>query len=273
VYTLSGTDGTIGAASSWTGDPNISGDGKIEILSLELNKKITHRIYFIRPKKGTALSVFTLHETNGLTTVTWNFEMPTPRPWNIFNLFYSMDKEMGKDFEYSLSTLKTLIEQNAPSAAARTYEVLMMNFPATSFATIRQRVSWADIGAYYKEHLPLLLPAEAPADAPPVTASGLIYEWDEKDQQADMAVAIPVPAGTKTENPLIQMVDIPASKAVFVNYYGDYKNEPEAYASIRKYLSENSLKQKLPVIEQYMIGPAMEKDTAKWLTRIVFLVE
>ncbi|MEO6613600.1 MAG: GyrI-like domain-containing protein [Chitinophagaceae bacterium] len=273
LYTLSGTDGTVGAVSSWTGDPNISGDGKIEIVSLEPNKKVEHRIYFSKPKKGSAVSVFTLNETNGLTTVTWNFETPTPRPWNIFNLFYSMDKEMGKDFDYSLATLKTLIEQSTGTSPVKIYEVLTMNFPATNFATIRQRVAWADIGAYYQEHLPILYSAAGPGDAPRGTASGLFYEWDEKNQQADMAAAIPVAAGTIMENSLIQPVTIPASKAVFVNYYGDYKNEPEAYASIRKYLSENKLKQKLPVIEQYITSPTMEKDTAKWLTKIVFLVE
>ena len=40
TYILTGTDGTVGAATSWTGHPQISGDGKIEITALEPNKKI-----------------------------------------------------------------------------------------------------------------------------------------------------------------------------------------------------------------------------------------
>jgi hypothetical protein len=111
-YTLTGTDGTVGAATSWTGHPQISGDGKIEITALEPNKKITHKLSFTKPKKGDAISVFTLQETSrDSTTVTWNFELATPRPWNIFNLFYSMDKQMGKDFEYGLANMKAAMEK------------------------------------------------------------------------------------------------------------------------------------------------------------------
>ena len=42
VYTLTGTDGTIGASTSWKGSPEISGDGKIEITALEPNRKKNH---------------------------------------------------------------------------------------------------------------------------------------------------------------------------------------------------------------------------------------
>ena len=111
IYTLAGTDGTIGASSSWKGSPEISGEGKIEITALDPNRKVVHQLNFTQPKKGTAESVFLLNETNkATTTVTWAFNMATPRPWNIFNLFYSQDKQMGKDFEDGLAALKTMIE-------------------------------------------------------------------------------------------------------------------------------------------------------------------
>lgn len=119
VYTLAGTDGTIGASSSWKGSPEISGEGKIEIAALESNRKVTHKLQFSKPKKGKAESVFLLTETNiGVTTVTWTFNMATPRPWNIFNLLYSLDKQMGKDFEDGLKAMKTLIELSNSVPAA-----------------------------------------------------------------------------------------------------------------------------------------------------------
>jgi len=272
-YTLTGTDGTVGAGTSWTGDPEISGDGKIEIVSLEENKTIRHKLSFTKPKKGTAESAFTLKETNGVTTVTWNFDLATPRPWNIFNLFYSLDKKMGTDFEESLATLKTVIEKINGTTPVKTYDVQLMNFPATTFAIIRQQVKWSDLLAFFEEHLPIVYQEAKNANATPGTASGLIYEWDEKNQQADIAAAVPVAAGTKIDNPIVQATNIPASKAVFVNYSGAYDKLPDAYNSIRQYLSDNKLKAKTPSIEQYFAGPANEKDTAKWITKIVFLVE
>jgi effector-binding domain-containing protein len=272
-YTLTGSDGTVGAATSWTGNPEISGDGKIEILSLEENKTIKHKLSFTKPKKGTAESVFTLKETNGVTTVSWNFDLATPRPWNIFNLFSSLDKEMGADFEESLITLKTAIEKINGTVPAKTYDVQLMNFPATTFALIRQQVKWSDLLAFFEEHLPIVYQEAQNANATPGTATGLIYEWDEKNQQADIAAAVPVAAGTKIDNPIVQATNIPASKAVFVNYSGAYDKLPDAYNSIRQYLSDNKLKAKTPSIEQYFAGPANEKDTTKWITKIVFLVD
>lgn len=111
VNTLSGTDGTVGAASSWKGSPEISGEGRIEIIALAPNRAVTHEIRFIQPKEATASSVFELLETNkGKTTVTWIFKMNTPRPSNIFNLLSSIDKDKGKDFEDGLTALKKIIE-------------------------------------------------------------------------------------------------------------------------------------------------------------------
>ena len=122
IYTLSGTDGTVGASTSWKGSPDISGDGKIEITALDLNKKVVHKLHFTKPKKGNAESTFTLLETNkAITNVTWTFNMATPRPWNIFNLLYSIDKEMGKDFEDGLTAMKTMIElSSANTTPAKT---------------------------------------------------------------------------------------------------------------------------------------------------------
>ena len=117
LYTFTGTDGTIGAATSWKGHPQISGEGQIEITALEPHSKVVHKLNFIRPKKGNAESIFNLLEISKATTkVTWTFTMVTPRPWNIFNLTYSLDKQMGKDFEDGLTAMKTMMElSNADS--------------------------------------------------------------------------------------------------------------------------------------------------------------
>ncbi len=272
-YTRTGTDGTVGATSSWTGDPNISGDGKIEIASLEENKNVAHKLSFTKPKKGNAESLFTLNENNGVTTVTWSFKLATPRPWNIFNLFYSLDKKMGKDLEEGLSQMKKAIEAVNGTTSSTTYQVQTLNFPATRFAIVRQQVKWMDLQAFFTEHLPIVYQEAQNANASPGIACGLIYSWDEKTQQADIAVAVPVAAGTTINNPIVQSTNIPASKAVFVNFTGAYDKLPEAYNSIRRYISGNNLKEKNPSIEQYVTGPTNEKDTSKWLTKIIFLVE
>ncbi len=110
-YSFAGTDGTVGATTTWKGNPEISGEGKIEITELVSVTKIMHAINFTKPKKGNATSTFTLYQPDkDKTEVTWLFEVATPRPWNIFNLFFSLDKQMGADFEKGLAALKLIIE-------------------------------------------------------------------------------------------------------------------------------------------------------------------
>jgi len=272
-YTLTGADGTVGAATAWTGDPALSGEGKMEIMALEPGQKISHSIRFKKPKKAKATSVFSLKEANGATTVTWNFEMATPRPWNIFNLFYSMDKQMGRDFEKGLVALKQLTEASTGKAPAESFAVHPMDFPATTFAVIRQEVKWPDITAFLSQHLPILYEEAAKNNISAGAATGLYFVWDEKNQQADMAAAIPVSAGTKMPHSIIRITGVDGSKAVYVNYTGAYDKMADAHMRLDKYLADNGLTQKQPVVEQYIYGPANEKDTAKWLTKIVYLVE
>ena len=269
---LTGTDGTVGAVTTWKGDPVLSGDGKIEITELEENKKVAHSIYFLSPRDGRANSDFTITEKNGLTTVNWHFEMLTPRPWNVFNLFYKMEKEMGKDFDQGLANLKAKAEKTAGTVTL-SYKVTEMNFPATSFAMVRQRIQMSDITSFFITHLPVLYTESGKIGVTAGTPAGLYFEWDDKTQQTDMAAAVPVPPGTKIENPIISINAIPASKAISVNHNGAYENIRDAYTSLDNYISQKKLSRRFPVIEQYITGPQQETDTSKWLTRVVYLIE
>lgn len=272
-FSFSGTDGTVGASAAWKGDPALSGEGRIVIKSLEPGHKVVQTLQFSKPRKGKGESVFTVTEKNGLTTVAWKFEMATPRPWNIFNLFYSMDKEMGSDFEKGLFALKEITEKQAGTAPQKQFDVMTMDFPATSFAIIRQEVKWTDITSFFGQHIRILYEEAGKNKVNAGAATGLYYVWDEKNQQTDMAAAVPVPAGTRIQNNIIRIDNINGSKAVYVNYPGAYDKIADAHNSLDRYIADKKLTQKFPVIEQYISGPFNEKDTAKWLTKVVYLVE
>jgi effector-binding domain-containing protein/uncharacterized protein YndB with AHSA1/START domain len=272
--TISGTDGEVGAINSWVGDPAVSGEGKMEIIKLEINKKIGCSITFIKPKKINAESDFELEDINGQTKLTWQFDVMTPRPWNIFNLFSSLDSKMGKDFDDGLANLKALIEKKpAASANSTVYEVKEMNFPSSIFAIHRQQIKWSDVQAFFSGQLSHIYDEATKANANPGTPAGIFYKWDTQNQQTDLAAAFLVSAGTTIADTSINIINFPASKALYVNYYGAYDKLTDAYNSLGKYIAANSLKQKIPSLEQYIRGPLNEKDTSKWLTKIIFLVE
>jgi len=269
-YTFSGNDGTAGASTHWTGDPAISGDGDMRITSLEANKRIVHQIEFIKPAKRSATSSFTLYEKGGTTTVTWNFAMKTPRPWNVFNLFYSMEKEKGAEFEKGLSALKTMIESEQ-GTAGKTYEVHPFNFPSTRYAIIREKLQYQQMGEFFSKHFSILADSLRNGGITTGIASGLFFVF--QPDLIDVAAALPVDPETRIENSIISTYDIPASKALYVDFQGPYSAIMDAYSSLNKYISENKLRTKPPAIELYNVGPANETDSTKWRTRIIYIVE
>jgi len=272
-HELTGTDGTLGAETAWSGDPEISGKGKITIHKLEENREVGHSIEFLEPRPGKAGSSFLLEEKNGFTTVTWLFHKNTPRPWNIFNLFYNMEEELGPSFSEGLSLLKKEIEKDTGLAEEKKYDIRPMNFPATEYALVRQEVRMGDISSFFATHLALVRTALTEVHAAPGVPTGLYFSWDEKNQLTDMAAAMPAEPGKKPQHELVRVVGIPASKAVFLDHYGPYDQLSGAHTAVDAYLRENKLDQKFPVIEQYITDPGLEKDSTKWHTRLIILVE
>lgn len=272
-HTITGNDGTLGATSNWKGDPELSGEGQIKISSLEINKEVEHEIHFLSPNKMDAKSEFDLQEMGGQTKIRWQFELATPRPWNIFNMFNNMEKSMGQDFDQGLRNLKAAIERGSPIAEEKGYPVNQMNFPPTTFAIYRQRIGWAEIPVFYSTNFPRIQDIVAQAGVTPSIPHGLYFEWDEKKQEADLAAGMPVLAGTKLNQPDISIYEVPGSKAVYVDYFGAHDKSASAYANLEKYVTDNKLKRKTPVIEEFITNPLIEKDTSKWLTKIIFLVE
>jgi len=273
VYTFRGTDGTIGASCAWTGNPDLSGEGKIEITSLDPGKSVTQAIQFSRPEHGKAVSVFTLSENNGLTTVKWRFDLATPRPWNIFNLFSSLDKQMGSDFETSLNSLRDMIQSIPGLAPVKTYNVQELNLPATTYLAVRQQIRKDDIMSFFAQHLPLIKQELIKASLPIGIPAGITYSWDPGSAVTDLAAAFPVPSGTKNSNPIMQVIELPASKAVQVTYFGNYGKITDAYASLEKYIANKHLNRVNPSLEQYTRGPLNEPDSSKWETSLLIRVE
>ncbi|GEM_PF-125957 len=274
-HSITGTDGTLGAVSSWKGDPALSGEGEIRISSLELNKEIKHTIRFIQPKQMNARSEFDLEDAGGTTRVKWTFKLDTPRPWNVFNLFNSMDKQLGKDFEDGLRSLKTTLEKKEVAGAPQTYEVVPMNFPVTTFVAYRSMTGMDEIQSFFNAHMPRLFSIISEASLSPGIPSGLYYSWDMQGRQTDMALGIPISPAPEggLDRDSVEIITLPGSKALYVDYYGPYDQTMAAYETLDKYIKEQELKQILPVIEQYITDPQKEKDAGKWLTRIIYLVE
>lgn len=269
-HTITGTDAEAGAKSTWKGDPDISGEGQIEIRTAEPGKKVEQAIHFWSPRKNEARSAFTLQEQNGITTVSWHFEVETPRPWNIFNMFSGLDKQMGAAFDSSLALLKKRTEKTS-AVTHPGYAILEMEWPDMPFAMIRQEIRQTDVPAFVQRHFPLLYEEASRQKTEPGNASVLYFNTPGQTASADIATALPLPPGKELGSAVIRTEKLNASRAIYTDYFGDPKQTALALDALRRYMATKEWKEKAPVIEQYLNNREREPDTLKWKTRVILL--
>jgi hypothetical protein len=108
VYT--GTDGTVGAISSWTSDNKNVGIGEQEIKKIKEGESLQVEIRFKKPFQATNQATTTVTSAgDGQTTVSNLFYGKSKFPMNFSNLF--LGKLVGKDMQQNLENLKTNLEK------------------------------------------------------------------------------------------------------------------------------------------------------------------
>ena len=265
---IEGKDGEVGSMYKWTGKK--VGSGQMTATAVTPPTALEYQLRFIKPWAMTSDGYVKLSEDQGVTTATWAMLGKSPFPMNVFGLFVSMDKMVGKDFEKGMAKLKDLCEKDM--AAAAKYEVKVTNFPARNYLAIRSTVTMDQMGAFFPESMMKIMGVLGKkgirmAGAP----CGIYYTWDEGTMSSDMAVAVPVAGKPVLEG--LSLISLPAAKAYTVDYYGPYDQSMAAYTAFDAYFAKNNLKTKMPMIEEYLTDTQKEKDQAKWLTRITFFAE
>lgn len=106
-----GTDGEVGFTSYWKGTKEEVGEGEQEIRKLTPDERIDTQLRFKQPFESTADAYMVLEPSGAdKTKVKWGFTGSMPRPMNVVMLMVDMDKEVGKDFEEGLASLKSIVE-------------------------------------------------------------------------------------------------------------------------------------------------------------------
>lgn len=103
------TSGT-GAHYAWDGNSDV-GQGSMEITESIPSSKIALKLDFIKPFEGHNTVNFTLEPKGEMTNVTWAMQGPAPLMSKVMQVFISMDKMVGGDFETGLANLKAAAEK------------------------------------------------------------------------------------------------------------------------------------------------------------------
>lgn len=263
----------VGASYIWTGEK--TGNGTITITEATPPTLQKSKIEF--EGQGGGDGWFRLEDGDaGATKTSWGFAFDVSWPLNIF-VVLSGDGQMNNMFDTGLSGLKTMAEKKAAEQPATgKFKISPVDFPGKTYLGIREKVNFdqtmtADFFATrFGQIAALMGKTKMEADGQPC---GVYYTWDEATKTTDMAVAIPVKKGVAVNGGNIKTFEIPAGKAFAIDYYGAYTGTGDAHMAMDEYFAANGMKASVPVIEEYVTDPGAEPDTAKWLTRIYYLVE
>ena len=108
-----GTDGTVGAVSSWEGNKEV-GSGEQEITRLVEGSRVESKLRFFKPWKSQSDAYMEVEQApDGGSKVQWGFSGKNGFPMRLMMLFMSMDKMVGKDFEEGLANLKSKLEKSS----------------------------------------------------------------------------------------------------------------------------------------------------------------
>ena len=102
--TLSGAQSGTGAVYEWEGNRK-AGAGRMEITNAESPSRVQINLQFLKPFKVTNTAIFELTERDGGTHVTWRMVGKKTFLTRVMEIFSSMDKMIGRDFEKGLVQL------------------------------------------------------------------------------------------------------------------------------------------------------------------------
>ncbi|GAB4247035.1 MAG: hypothetical protein Kow0027_08490 [Saprospiraceae bacterium] len=262
----------VGGTYNWTGDPKNSGSGTIT-LNYSSMDSLCFDLDF--GGEGGGIGWFKLEDAEGGgTNTTWGMAFDVPYPFNAFTIFSAgaMEKNIMDMFELGLSDMKKYCESNAtPGGNLAVQEI---DFPGRTYLTIRKEVNFTEenaISGFLGQSFGAIMQAMGPAGVQMAGhPTGLYYSYDVESGTTDMAAAVPVENGANVSGDGIQVVEIPAGKALLIEYYGDYNGIGAAHEAMDAYIAKNGLTQGTPVIEEYVTDPGQEPDTSKWLTRVYY---
>jgi uncharacterized protein YndB with AHSA1/START domain len=99
-----------GATYAWEGNKDV-GTGNMEIAQSVPSSSLMLKLNFEKPFKANNIVNFTLSPVSGGTDVTWGMEGENNFMSKIMQVFMSMDKMVGPDFEAGLANLKAAAEK------------------------------------------------------------------------------------------------------------------------------------------------------------------
>lgn len=107
--TFEGPASGVGSIYGWEGNSKV-GSGRMAIAASNPAEGIRIQLDFLKPWESHCVTDFTFAPEGNGTVVTWTMSGPNNFFSKLMNVFTSMDKLIGGDFEKGLANLKSTLE-------------------------------------------------------------------------------------------------------------------------------------------------------------------
>ncbi|MCX8209467.1 MAG: hypothetical protein OTI34_00335 [Lewinella sp.] len=178
----------------------------------------------------------------------------------------------GKGGNAAEEVISTSLEGGDSSIRTLQLEYLDLELPERQYLVFRQELSLLDVNGFLgmaTEALSVAASTAGVVATGPMTA--FTYAWDTERGWSDVAVALPVEAGTTL--PPYVTITLPATKAIALNMNGSYSALSAMHVALSQEINRRKLKPLLPSIEEYPVGPQQTADENEFVTRILYQYE
>lgn len=265
--TYSGERGKIGSGYKWEGNKEV-GKGSLEFIAIS-GDSLIQKLSF--EDMGDSKTFYVVTKENNVTSLTWGIHFTVDFLGRGMMMFMDMDKMMGADFEKGLSKFKSAVESMPAQITTTNYEVKEINWEEKTFVGKKGIYKFDQLSAFFAETYPDLFNELGKAKQEPLMAPCAIYfKWDQDKGETECAAVACVKKGVVLKK--FESFILPSSKVLHIAYYGSWSKSMNAHMAMDEYIKNNSLPLQSQVIEEYVTDPMIEKDTAKWLTNIYYVI-
>lgn len=260
-----------GAFYTWKSKNPDVGSGKLMIDNSTTNESIEITLMF--NEWGTSNTRFDFEQLDEKTTkITWT--LVSTHGWNIISRWFGLflDRMLGKDFEQGLAKITEVSESIIEKELIGGFESEFRDISAIKVLSLRyqlapQKVSSALFSKSFSALLDVAIQSNIELDGMPMV---VYYEITPK--RLDFEAAVPIKTDF-TPKAKFLVHDLAGGKALVITYRGAYDQMTPVYEAAYQYLENNSMVLNGPIREIYITDPQEEKDTANWITEIVFPVQ
>jgi predicted transcriptional regulator YdeE/uncharacterized protein YndB with AHSA1/START domain len=247
------------------------GEGKMQILSEQKNKKIDYSLNFIKPWKSKADVSFSLTEKEGAVEVSWT--MHSQLPFFMFWMKKMMIAFISMDYNRGLNMLKDLIEQG--TVPSKLVFKGVENLPPTDYVGIKTYCSHSAIGdCMARDFTQLQNYVRVQSDIPNTQPFSIYHKWDIVKKTVEYTAAIPVTSKPQTVPAGFILGQVPATKIYTIRHIGPYTHIANAWSTLYNMQQNKELKcqKNIHPFEVYVNDPA-NTDKNDLITDISFPIK